>query len=213
MKICIKCHQQKNNNEFSYCRSNKDRLHTYCKECVHSYQKSHYENNRKKYKEKQQRNYALYKDKWKSTRKKYYVTHREYLLQQQKERLQIPKKREKRNITSAIRDKWRRDHDPVYRIKKTIRTRVWNALKGIYKCKHTEELVGCSFIELKQKIESKFTDGMSWNNYGKWHLDHIIPCSAFNLTKKTEQKRCFNYTNLQPLWAADNLRKNSKWSQ
>jgi hypothetical protein len=61
-------------------------------------------------------------------------------------------------------------------------------------------------------LETKFHDGMNWNNYGKrgWHIDHIKPCAAFNLTNVTEQRACFHYTNLQPLWWYDNLKKADK---
>ena len=52
---------------------------------------------------------------------------------------------------------------------------------------------------------------MSWGNYGKWHVDHIRPCASFNLVNEEEQKKCFHYTNLQPLWAKDNLSKGSKY--
>jgi hypothetical protein len=55
-----------------------------------------------------------------------------------------------------------------------------------------------------------FTEGMSWDNYGEWHIDHILPCSSFDLADIEQQKICFNYKNLQPLWAEDNLRKGAK---
>jgi hypothetical protein len=72
-------------------------------------------------------------------------------------------------------------------------------------------LVGISPSQLIAHIESLFQAGMSWDNYGQWHLDHIRPCSSFDLTDPEQQSRCFNWTNLQPLWAADNLRKSSSW--
>ena len=72
------------------------------------------------------------------------------------------------------------------------------------------ELVGCSIDELKKHLEIKFKKGMSWNNYGKWHVDHVVPVDFFDLTKIEEQKKCFHYSNLQPLWAQDNLKKGGK---
>jgi hypothetical protein len=66
--------------------------------------------------------------------------------------------------------------------------------------------------QLKQYIETLFKPGMTWGNHGNfgWHLDHIIPCSSFDLTDVEQQKKCFHYTNLQPLWAKDNIKKGSK---
>jgi len=72
------------------------------------------------------------------------------------------------------------------------------------------ELVGCSIEELMKHIESQFTDGMSWENQGEWHIDHVRPCASFDLTDEQQQRECFHYTNLQPLWAEDNLRKRAK---
>ena len=74
------------------------------------------------------------------------------------------------------------------------------------------KLLGCSLDFLKQYLEFQFKKGMSWSNYGKWHIDHIKPCASFDLSKPNEQHKCFNYINLQPLWAIDNLRKKDKIS-
>jgi hypothetical protein len=73
------------------------------------------------------------------------------------------------------------------------------------------QLVGCNIDILIKYIESLFLEDMSWDNYGKWHIDHIRPCSSFDLSDNEQQKICFNYKNLQPLWAEDNLKKSDKW--
>jgi hypothetical protein len=73
------------------------------------------------------------------------------------------------------------------------------------------ELVGKSPKDLIAYIESLFKDGMSWDNYGQWHLDHIRPCASFDLSDPSQQKQCFHWSNLQPLWATENLRKNSRF--
>ena len=99
--------------------------------------------------------------------------------------------------------------DPVYRLIHSLRCRVRNALYGINKSEATSKLIGCSIDRLRVHIELKFTDGMTWDNYGKWHVDHIIPCASFDMEDSDQQKKCFHYTNLQPLWAEDNLRKSS----
>lgn len=102
--------------------------------------------------------------------------------------------------------------DPCFRITKNLRGRVYNALKKGCKSASTMELLGCSIEEFKEYFESKFTEGMSWKKYleGGIHIDHIVPCAAFDLTKEEHQKKCFHYTNLQPLWAIDNLKKGVK---
>ena len=75
------------------------------------------------------------------------------------------------------------------------------------------KLVGCSIEKLKQHLESQFKEGMTFSNYGKWHIDHIRPCTSFDLSKLDEQYKCFHYTNLQPLWAEENLRKSSSYDK
>ena len=76
------------------------------------------------------------------------------------------------------------------------------------------KLVGCGIDFLKKHLESKFENGMTWDNYGVngWHMDHIKPCAAFDLTLDEQQKECFHYTNIQPLWAKDNVRKHSYYN-
>jgi hypothetical protein len=96
------------------------------------------------------------------------------------------------------------------RIKCNLGKRIWYALKGFAKSKSTIQLIGCSIENLKIHLEKQFSYGMTWLNYGKWHVDHIRPCASFDLSKKSEQLKCFHYSNLQPLWAVENLRKNKK---
>ncbi len=76
----------------------------------------------------------------------------------------------------------------------------------------TMTLIGCDIDYFMYYIQKKFTKGMSWDNYGDWHIDHIKPCTKFDLSKPNEQLKCFNYTNLQPLWAVDNLKKGNKYN-
>ena len=106
--------------------------------------------------------------------------------------------------------KIRRQNDLTYRLSKVCRTRIWTALKGIDKSASTMELIGCTIDELWNHLESKFNPWMIRENYGLWHVDHIIPCDAFDLTDPVQQKKCFHYNNLQPLWAIDNMRKSNK---
>lgn len=106
----------------------------------------------------------------------------------------------------------RRATEPLYRVKQGLRARLSQALKGNIKAATTMQLVGCTIEELKAHLESLFSPGMSWDNYGAqgWHIDHIMPCSSFDLLNPAQQAECFHYTNLQPLWAKDNLMKSDR---
>jgi len=112
----------------------------------------------------------------------------------------------------AKRKRERRRADPEYRLEGNLRSRLGAAIRHGHgrKCESSLELTGCTWAELRSHLESQFTDGMTWENYGKWHVDHIRPCASFDLTVDKEQKICFNYSNLQPLWAEDNLTKSDK---
>lgn len=92
-----------------------------------------------------------------------------------------------------------------------LRRRLWEVLKGNSKKDTTMNLIGCDIDFLWKHLKNNFTKGMTMENYGDWHIDHIIPCSRFNLQRGEEQIRCFNWRNLQPLWGKDNLEKGNKY--
>ena len=135
-------------------------------------------------------------------RKEYYQTHKNETIKQN---------------TNYQNERKRRD--PAYKIERNMRSRVYHALRkdGAYKADKTMKLVGCTPNFLKGYLEAQFTDGMSWDNYGDWHVDHIRPCASFDLTNEDEQRICFHYKNLQPLWGQENLEKGCKdsimWEQ
>ncbi len=113
----------------------------------------------------------------------------------------------------ATNPNYRRDRRRTninYRLRLRLQARLREAFKGGTKSATTLKLLGCSVEELRRHLESRFTGGMSWENYGEWHIDHRRPCAAFDLTDPEQQRQCFNWSNLQPLWAKDNLRKSSK---
>jgi len=103
--------------------------------------------------------------------------------------------------------------DISYVTKKKLRGRVYVALKRGVKSNSTMELLGCTIDEFKLHFESLFTEGMNWDKYidGQIHIDHITPCSHFDLSIKSHQFLCFNWRNLQPLWAIDNLIKGDRY--
>jgi hypothetical protein len=110
------------------------------------------------------------------------------------------------------RIKARRKVDIPFRILECLRSRLRAAIRASKhgkKSNSTRELLGCSLGELKTHLEQQFQNGMSWENHGLrgWHIDHIKPCKSFDLTQESEQRKCFHYTNLQPLWWRDNIVK------
>jgi hypothetical protein len=124
----------------------------------------------------------------------------------QRRRMQSPENQAKK----AEYKRRRRQNDPQFRLADLLRRRLRFALKGIAKSARTLELLGCPIEDLVKHLESKFQPGMTWANQGEWHVDHIIPISAFDLSDPEQQRRACHWSNLQPLWAADNIRKGDK---
>lgn len=104
--------------------------------------------------------------------------------------------------------------EPERRLKKQVMGRIWQAMKRqSVNATGSFALVGCTAAELREHIAKQFADGMSFDNYGKWHVDHIRPCASFDLTDPDQMKACFNWINLRPLWAAENIRKGAKYAK
>lgn len=117
-----------------------------------------------------------------------------------------------RAYINALKRK-RKAEDPAWAVVDRLRKRVGRAIRdyatGRKDCR-TADLIGCSVPQLMAHIESLFLPGMSWDNRNLWHIDHIRPCASFYLADPEQQRICFHYTNLQPLWAQDNIRKHAK---
>ncbi len=110
----------------------------------------------------------------------------------------------KKYNTDYHRERYHIDFE--FRLTKNIRTRIAQFVSKDKKLGSSEELLGCDGIYLKEHLKSKFKDGMSFKNYGKvWEIDHIKPCASFDLTKDSEQRECFHYTNLQPLFTTTEI--------
>lgn len=135
--------------------------------------------------------------------KDYYQTNKKKVADYQKQYLFL--NREKINKRSNSYRK--RDNGLLH----NLRNRLNKALKGTVKSSNTLSLLGCEVEFLKQHLEKQFKEKMSWENYGEWHIDHIKPCAAFDLTVVEEQQKCFHYTNLQPLWESENSSKGANY--
>jgi len=185
VKICCRCNIEKKLQEFPKDKNRKDGYYIVCKNC----RKLIYQSNSKDIIEKA---------------KKYYQDNKEKNYEKIIER----NKKWRSNNPSYTTD--RKKIDPTFKLIKNTRRRLLRFLesKKLTKRNTTISLIGCSPHELKQHIEHKFVLGMSWENQGKWHIDHIIPLSSAK-TEEEVYKLC-HYSNLQPLWEKDNLAKSNK---
>ena len=150
------------------------------------------------------------------TRKEYMrVYHKEWMEKNRNNPQRLLRRREWArawNMKNAKRLYKQRRARPYERLASVVRARIYDVLKHGYKSDRTANLIGISIKELKPYLESQFKEGMTWENYGfyGWHIDHRVPLSSFDLSNAEEQKKAFHYTNLQPLWAKENLQKHSK---
>ena len=168
--------------------------------------KKYRQEHKKQIKKQKHQDYLKNKEKYLKRAKKYGKIY--YKLNKDKV-AKIHKKYYQKNKDKIIKyNKNRRKTDINFKLRHQLATRIWLALKKNYKSERTMTLIGCTIDLLRLHLQSKFQPGMSFSNYGKWHIDHIRPCVSFNLSKPKEQRKCFNYKNLQPLWAYDNLSKN-----
>jgi len=170
------------------------------------------EENKEKVSEEKRRYYNENKESIIEYRKEYYEKNKDAISIRNKEYVLLHK--EERAAYQKEYHKNRRAEDIEYRIVSAMRCRIRDAIYNNFATKSdtTRNLLGCEISELKTHLESQFVDGMDWSNYGKdmgqWSIDHIIPCASFNLLDEKEQRKCFHYTNLQPLWHIDNIKKN-----
>lgn len=208
MKTCIKCKLQKDLNDFTNNKAKKDGKCVYCRDCYAIVNKEWRKNNPEKDKK--------IHDKWKKNnienvrknRLKSYYKHKEKISKYSKEYRKKNKDIIREKNRYYVKKKYYEDIN--FRLTILIRGRLWKAITRDSKQSSALTLLGCTIDELKSYLEKKFTKGMTWKNYGDWHIDHIKPCCSFDLTDFEQQKLCFHYSNLQPLWAKDNIRKSGK---
>jgi len=226
IKKCRICQQEKPLIDFSPDGSSKDKYRNDCKKCNCDARKKWQRENLDKVLEKNR--------KWRANNKEHVIKYRETNLEKTREQARVRYKTNEnvrlKRIQSAkkyrdnplnkpiiratqkkLRDKYSKN--PIWKLKYNMRRRLLFVLNGHRKSDTTKKLVGCSWEYLKEHLQSQFKDGMTWENYGLhgWHVDHIKPCNSFDFSNPEEQSRCFHYTNLQPLWAKDNLSKGDKF--
>ena len=232
MKVCVKCETLKPLAEYYRRPDSPDGLRTDCKACRRSAKNKYYQENREMCIEKQRIFMLENKErlageikKWKKTgreRNKDKIKAYNYrYTQEHKEEIRLRKKIYLDTRRPIEREQQRkraarlRKESPKFRIRDNIGKSLRRSLKDGKKGKKLKEILGYTIAELKAHLEERFTDGMSWENYGLygWHIDHIKPVAAFNYssTEDEEFKQCWALENLQPLWAKDNFKKGAKW--
>jgi hypothetical protein len=218
-KKCSKCHQEKKLCDFTKDKNKPDGLFVYCRECKKIAAKKEYEKNKSRILKYQKTYYLQNTSEIKERVSKDYIDNREEKLNYQKQyyhknlntKLQYAKKyRENNKEVRNEKEKIRKKTDVIYKLKHLVRNRInkYLKVKNYNKTNSAFIYIGCTPYELKIYLEQKFVDNMSWDNQGKWHIDHIIPLSS---TKTEEElyKLC-HFTNLQPMWASDNIKKGAK---
>jgi len=230
MKKCSKCGELKEFSEFHKSRNHKDGHKPRCKICRNITNKKHREENPEYYKKWRDGNKDYvkdYNDKYREEnkevldkKKKEYVEANKELVaarkkawyEKNKERVLEKKKKyyEENKKEIIAREQMYIKNSVSAKIRKILRTRLYQAVKKGYRAGSAVRDLGCSIEDFKMYLEEKFLSGMSWDNYGKWHIDHVLPLSSFDLTSRGQVKKACHYTNLQPLWAGDNLKKGAK---
>jgi hypothetical protein len=207
----IKNKEKINNNQIIYRENNKEKIK------INS--NIYRENNKEKIKQ----HWFTNKEKLSLKQKEYYILNKEKIILQNKEyrKKNIEKSKQaynnwrsknKERVTqyNKIYKKDRKLTDPLFKLKLNIGVLIRNCIRiqKYSKTSKTHQILGCSFEDFKTHLQNQFTKGMSWENAGEWHLDHIYPVS---LAKDEEELiRLNHYTNFQPLWAKDNLKKSNK---
>lgn len=191
-KTCSKCGKEKELTEFVRDKSLKSGYTSNCKSC--RYEKSN---------EWHRKNYQENKDQVLEKNSNWRRKNWDAVYKQRKESGQM-----KKHANRWYHNKGK--HDINYVITERLRGRIRNIITKGYKSAPTLALLGCGIESFKIHLQNQFTEGMSWDNYGKWHIDHIKPCCSFDLSLEENQRACFHYSNLRPLWGSDNSKKSQQ---
>lgn len=208
LKLCSKCGEEKELEEFHKDSRLQSGRCSQCKTCKGKYDKYYRHKNKDKLKAYFREHYNANKDRIQACNRERYRANKHLLAEYYRKYYQ-----ENRGKIREYKRKYKRERwasDPMFALKERCRARTRLALngQGFSKNATTKDFLGCNYEELVQHLESLFTDGMSWANMGHWHIDHIVPLASAE-TEEELLTLC-HYTNLQPLWAEDNLKKGAK---
>ena len=208
-KQCKICKEIKAIESFPKSQRYKDGIDYMCKICRNATNKAYRETNKETVKKARKVYYDENADKMRAEKREYYSKNKEA-----KREYDIVYRVQNKEKISEYKKVWdEKDRLKIQsRIKRNLRRRIIHVIQSGYKSDSTMNLLGCDIDFFLKHLEQQFESTMNWENYGQfgWHIDHIIPCDAFDLTLEEEQKKCFHYSNLQPLWWSDNLSKSKK---
>ena len=198
-KICTKCSIKKVVSDFSVCLREKGRLQSWCKSCQAEYRNEH----RAEIAALAHRRWTENTEEMSAYNRKYGATHKKEKAKSDR-RYRLQHKKEK-----AANERKRMVEDTEYKLACSLRSRINIAIKRGYKSGSAVRDLGCSISELVLHLEARFSQGMNWENWARdgWHIDHRKPLASFDLTDREQFKQACHYTNLQPLWAKENLSK------
>jgi hypothetical protein len=210
-KICKYCHKELLLSEFPHYKGSLDGHHWQCKQCKSNFNKERYQKKKKEILLKQKEYLQKKKEDPLFIEKRRLRALINNKTEEHKKSVLLYNSKEETKKKKAAYERKRKE-DPSYKLIVILRRRYYNLItSNPLKKSSVLSLLGCSIEEFRKHIESQFQEGMTWENYGSyWHLDHIIPCSYFDQTDLEQQKICWNYQNLQPLKAKDNLKKGAK---
>ena len=188
---CGKCKGYRPLDNFGYSKNTWDNLRSTCKGCIHRYNvevaesRTEYNKQNKEHKKQKDKEYrAAHKEQYRETQRKWVREHYQKLKEKGGEKF----------------------------VSHKLKTNIGRRIREILGQEKSERCVGCSIEELRGHLEKTFKEGMTWENYGsEWHIDHRLPCVAFNMLDENERLACFYYKNLQALWAAENIRKKDSY--
>lgn len=207
-KICRTCKIASSLDNFCKVSKYKDSLNTECRKCQAIRSAAFYIKNKEKIDARNKKYWIENKEKVRASNRKYREANKEYLNKLTNDW----GKRNRKRRQSQWNEKY--NNDPKFRIRDLTRNRFreWFGAKGVHKNAHVVDLIGCSYEQLVAHFESLFKPGMNWDNHGRhgWHIDHIRPLSSFDPQDPEQLKAAWHYTNLQPLWAEENLSKGAK---
>jgi len=198
-KQCSKCGIKKDITKFYIDKTRKDGLYPQCKKCK-----------------------CAETQKWKQDNSEKYRQIRQRYLQQMKNNPDFLEKNRQRtrrflknNPDYKRKYEFSRYHGDIgYRLVTNLRSRLRDAIKNNTKSGRILTYLGCSVDEFKKHLESQFVEGMTWDNYGNkencWSIDHIIPCASFDFSVEENIFKCCHYSNLQPMWHIENIKKRNK---